>query len=145
MKMTIGENIKLLRKKAKLTQHELALRANISRSYLADIERNRYNPSVETIKDIAQALNVPISSIIDGTSETDLPNLTKKDERDIQKKLQEIINDLNSKDGYAALDGKSIDELDEEDRELLIASLENSLRLAKKIAKQKFTPKKYRK
>ena len=35
--------------------------------------------------------------------------------------------------------------LDDETRELLKASLENSIRIAKINAKQKFTPKKYRK
>jgi len=55
-----------------------------------------------------------------------------------------MINNLDTKDGYAAYDGHSMDDMDEEDRELLKASLENSLRLAKRMAKQKFTPKKYR-
>ena len=40
--------------------------------------------------------------------------------------------------------GRILDELDEEDRELLIGSWENTLRLTKRMAKQKFTPKKYR-
>lgn len=144
--MSVGENIKSLRKKAGLTQLELAERSNISRSYLADIERNRYNPSVETIKAIAKALKVPISSIVDQQSEwnSKLPELTEQDERDIAKDIQRIINSLEGKNGYAAFDGLDINEIDEEDKELLIASLENSLRLAKRIAKQKFTPKKYR-
>jgi hypothetical protein len=35
--------------------------------------------------------------------------------------------------------------LDNESKELLRISLENSMRLAKQMAKKKFTPKKYRK
>ena len=35
--------------------------------------------------------------------------------------------------------------LDEETRQLLRASLENQLEMTKRLAKQKFTPKKYRK
>jgi hypothetical protein len=35
--------------------------------------------------------------------------------------------------------------MDEEDRELLRISLENTLRMSKEMAKKKFTPKKYRK
>jgi transcriptional regulator with XRE-family HTH domain len=73
-----------------------------------------------------------------------LPELNSKDEKDIEKELQKMIDSLDS-GGYAAFDGQTLDDMDEDDRELLIASLERSLRLAKKIAKQKFTPNKYRK
>ncbi|AEV17601.1 Immunity repressor protein, phage-related protein [Geobacillus thermoleovorans CCB_US3_UF5] len=83
--------------------------------------------------------------IADDVQKNTLPELTEKDERDIQKELENIIKGLKTGNGFAAFGGVDIDELDEEDRELLIASLENSLRLAKRIAKQKFTPKKYRK
>ncbi|MED3732517.1 XRE family transcriptional regulator [Geobacillus sp. FSL K6-0789] len=93
-----------------------------------------------TYKDLMEA-----AGYIDDNTKTDLPELTEKDERDVQKELEKIIKGLKTGSGFAAFGGVDIDELDEEDRELLIASLENSLRLAKRIAKQKFTPKKYRK
>ncbi|NUK29484.1 helix-turn-helix transcriptional regulator [Parageobacillus sp. VR-IP] len=143
----IGDNIKFFRKKAKMTQVELAEKANISRSYLADVERNRYNPSFDTLKAIASALNVPISSLIgeedakNSNRDTQLPELTEKDERDIAKDLQRIMDSLESREGLM-YDGEP---LDEETRELIRISLENSMRLAKQIAKKKFTPKKYRK
>jgi transcriptional regulator with XRE-family HTH domain len=143
----IGDNIKFFRKKAKMTQVELAEKANISRSYLADVERNRYNPSFETLKAIASALNVPISSLIgeedakNSNHDTQLPELTEKDERDIAKDLQRIMDSLESREGLM-YDGEP---MDEETRELIRISLENSMRLAKRIAKKKFTPKKYRK
>ncbi|MEK3947314.1 helix-turn-helix transcriptional regulator [Paenibacillus sp. FSL H7-0703] len=63
--MSIGQNIKTLRKQKKLTQVELAKKANMSRSYLADVEGNRYNPSLETLRSIADALGVSISVITD--------------------------------------------------------------------------------
>lgn len=113
------------------------------------IERNLKNASIDNVIKICKVLGIKADDLAreeyNGDDTSSLPELTNKDERDIQKKLEEIINSLNSTDGYAALDGKTIDEIDEEDRELLIASLENSLRLAKRIAKQKFTPKKYKK
>lgn len=147
--MSIGEKIKKFRKEAGLTQVELAKRANMSRSYLGDLEGNRYNPSVSTLNAIADALDVKVSDLMEeNVKESDwdskLPELTEKDEKDITKELERIINKLSS-NGYSAFDGETIDEMDEEDKELLIASLENSMRLAKRMAKQKFTPKKYRK
>lgn len=54
--MSIGNEIRNLRKQRGLTQFELAERANISRSYLAGVEGDRYNPSVDTLQKIAAAL-----------------------------------------------------------------------------------------
>jgi SOS-response transcriptional repressor LexA len=58
--MQIGQRIKKIRKGLGFTQLELALKANISRSYLADVENNRYNPSINTLEKIADALNVSV-------------------------------------------------------------------------------------
>jgi len=146
IKMSIGEKIKIHRKKAGLTQVVLAEKAKMSRSYLADLERNRYNPSLDTLSAIAEALNINVSNLINDEEQKNTfdPDLTEKDEKDIQKELQKMIDGLEGKNGYAHFNGQSIDDMDEEDKELLISSLENSLRIAKRLAKQKFTPKKYR-
>lgn len=103
--------------------------------------------SVDNIIKICQELGITVEEMermAEGKKDIEFPELTKKDERDIQKRLQEMIDDLGNQEAYAAFDGQSFEDMDEEDRELLIASLENSLRLAKRLAKQKFTPKKYR-
>ncbi|CQR71648.1 transcriptional repressor DicA [Sporomusa ovata DSM 2662] len=75
------------------------------------------------------------------TSSKTLPPLTPKDEREIAKDLEAMLAALDDKSGMAAYN----DPEDEEDKELLRASLEYSMRLAKQMAKKKFTPKKYRK
>ena len=67
--------------------------------------------------------------------------LTKKDERDIERKLSETLNALGGQDSLM-FDGEPMDDMT---RELLETSIRNSLEMAKKIAKQKYTPKKYRK
>lgn len=72
----------------------------------------------------------------------DLPPLTYKDERDIVRDLEKMLADMDDKNALAATGG-TVD--DKEDRELLKASLLTSMQLAKRIAKKKFTPKKYRK
>lgn len=66
----------------------------------------------------------------------------EKDERDIQKELQSLIDDLSNADGMAF--SKKDNEMSEATREALIISLENALRIAKIEAKKKYTPKKYR-
>lgn len=61
--MKLGDKIKLLRKEKGFTQKELAAAANISRSYLADLEGNRYNPSMDVAESIAKALGVTIHAL----------------------------------------------------------------------------------
>ncbi len=69
--MHIGENIKYFRRALHLTQQQLAEKASISRSYLADVEKNRYNPSLDTMKKIAEALGIHPSELLDKEIETD--------------------------------------------------------------------------
>ncbi|OPG98403.1 hypothetical protein B2I21_08620 [Chryseobacterium mucoviscidosis] len=66
--MSIGLNIKKWRKERGLTQVQLAEKTNLSRSYVADIERERYNPSVETLETISKALNVKFSELVDANN-----------------------------------------------------------------------------
>lgn len=54
--MSFGDLLKKMRKEAKLTQGGLAKKAQISRTYLSDVENNRYNPSVSFIQKITEAL-----------------------------------------------------------------------------------------
>jgi transcriptional regulator with XRE-family HTH domain len=63
--MQIGNRIKAIRKERGITQTDLALKAGMSRTYLADIEGNRYTPSLNILKVIADALNLRISDIIE--------------------------------------------------------------------------------
>ncbi len=67
--------------------------------------------------------------------------LNPRDERDIAKRLDNTLSDLENSQSTLMFYGEP---LDDETRELLKASLENSIRIAKINAKQKFTPKKYR-
>jgi transcriptional regulator with XRE-family HTH domain len=58
--MNIGNAIKLVRIKRKLSQADLALRADISVSYLSLLERSKRDPALSIITKIAMALNMPI-------------------------------------------------------------------------------------
>lgn len=69
------------------------------------------------------------------------PTLTEKEEKDIQKKLDNILNQLDNETGLM-FDGEVVDD---ETKEKLRISLEMVMRGAKKEAKEKFTPKKYKK
>ncbi|KOR93923.1 helix-turn-helix domain-containing protein [Geobacillus stearothermophilus] len=147
-----GSYIRQLREKKGYTINQLSLYSGVSSAQISRIENGlRGVPKPETIKKLSEALGhsyedlMQAAGYISDDTKEHLPNLTERDERDIQKELEKLIRGLKTGSGFASFGGMDIDELDEEDRELLIASLENSLRLAKRIAKQKFTPKKYRK
>ncbi|KSV17373.1 DNA-binding protein [Dehalococcoides mccartyi] len=58
-----GERIRDLRKKAGVSQEELADRASVHRTYLGGIERGERNPSLKNIYAIAQALKVSLSDL----------------------------------------------------------------------------------
>ena len=111
------------------------------------LDRGIGNASIDNVIKVCEGLGITTDELVkmaEGQSINKVIELTPKDERDIQKELQKMIQGLGS-NSYAAFDGETLDDMDQEDRELLIASLENSLRLAKRLAKEKFTPKKYRK
>ncbi|OLN21616.1 hypothetical protein BTO30_14135 [Domibacillus antri] len=149
--MAINNRIKELRKKIGLTQKQLAEKVNVSPQVISNWERKYTNPDHDDVKKLSQIFDCSTDFLLGLADETDssnrnaLPELSAKDERDIARDLEAMINSLESKNGMASFDGHTVDELDEEDRELLIASLEQSMRLAKRIAKQKYTPKKHRK
>jgi transcriptional regulator with XRE-family HTH domain len=60
----LGQNIKRLRLKAKLTQKQVADKADIHVNYYARIERNEENPSLEILKKLTKILKVKSSDIL---------------------------------------------------------------------------------
>lgn len=61
--MTVGENIKRIRKEKGLTQKELGELCNINEANIRKYESGRQNPKIETIDKIADALGVLTSQI----------------------------------------------------------------------------------
>lgn len=56
--MIIGSKIRDIRIRKGLKQIELARKAEISNTYLSDIENNRANPSLKTLAKIANVLEI---------------------------------------------------------------------------------------
>ncbi|MGG3663179.1 helix-turn-helix domain-containing protein [Bacillus gobiensis] len=152
MENITGKRLEKLREERGWTKSLVAKKLGIkTMSTYANWEYGLRKPDGEMLSKIADLYDVSTDFLHGRTDkrkldwESKLPELTPNDEKDIQKELEKMIKNLNSKDGYSHFGGHSIEELDKEDKELLIASLENSLKLAKRMAKQKFTPNKYRK
>lgn len=62
--LAFGRAIREIRHELGISQEELALRADIQRSYLGGIERGERNPSLTNIVKIARTLEVPPSEIL---------------------------------------------------------------------------------
>lgn len=62
--MTVGQRIKEARKKAALTQKELAEKLGITYQTLAQWENDLRNPKLETLQRISAALEIPISTFL---------------------------------------------------------------------------------
>ena len=54
----IGNRIRLHRKKLRLNQEKLALKANVDRTYLAGVEQGKRNISIRILEKIIIALEV---------------------------------------------------------------------------------------
>lgn len=147
-----GDKLKKIRIERELSQQQLADLLGTSKQVISRYETNQRTPKITVAQEYADKLNVPLNYLIDEnissnsspSTNTTLPPLTAKDERSIQKRLESVLNDLMpNNNAIAYYDGE--EPLSDEDKELLRISLENTMRLAKQMAKQKFTPKKYRK
>ena len=139
------ERIKERRLKLEMSYQDLSDATGISKSTLQRYETGYIKKvPINQIEILAKALHTTPSYLMgwDNTV-TEAPSvpLTPRDERQIAADLEKMLADLDSKNAMAAMGGTVEDD---EDRELLKASLQATMRLAKKIAKEKYTPKKYR-
>lgn len=113
----------------------------LSRSIAAKWKNTKTNPSAEVLPKIAKYFDVSVDYLLGATEKEKMPVLTAKDERDISKKLEEALSQLESSQDGLMFQGEP---LDDATKELIAISLRNSLEMGKKLAKQKFTPKKYK-
>lgn len=69
----IGKNIHKIRKKKGLTLSELADKANISKSYLSNIERElNDNPSIQVVEKVSKVLGVDVKTLLDSKLENQI-------------------------------------------------------------------------
>jgi len=61
---SIGAHIREMRELKGWSQRQLAIKADISNTAISRIERDKYNPSIDTLTSIAYALNVNVTSFL---------------------------------------------------------------------------------
>lgn len=147
------QKLKELRIERGIQQKDLAALLGIGANTLSQYENGKREPDNNTLVQLADYFGVSTDYLLGRTDTpkkkappqsngTFEPKLTKRDEFDISRRLDEMLSELDKSDSALMFDGEP---LDDESRELLISSLENSIRMAKIINKRKYTPKKYRK
>lgn len=70
----LGEKIRELRREKGLSQEEFAFQCNLDRTYISDVERGKRNISIINLRNIADALEVPLSKLFEDFSSTKLQN-----------------------------------------------------------------------
>ncbi|SCH32698.1 HTH-type transcriptional regulator immR [uncultured Ruminococcus sp.] len=139
----MNNRIRELRKQHKMTMKELGAVVGLAESTISQYETGKRQPDNETLLKLGEYFNTSVDYLLGSTrTNENAPTLTQKDERDIEKRLQNTIEELESLQDGLTFSGEA---LDDESRELLAISLKNSLEIAKRAAKQKYTPKKYKK
>lgn len=64
--IAFGKRLRTLRLRQKLSQEQLALAADLDRSYVGGVERGERNVSLINLKKLAQALHTDVSTLLRG-------------------------------------------------------------------------------
>lgn len=128
-----------LRQTKNLSQLELSKQLNISNVTLSQYENGVRKPDITTITDLAKYFNVTTDYLLGNSN---IKQLSRKDEIDIQKDLEEMKKDMTKGTLRLSLDGEIVDD---EIKQFILDNMENTLILAKIKAKEKFNPNKNKK
>ena len=147
--MTFSERLKQLRAQRGLTQDTLSKQSGLTKSSIAMYETGKRKPKIEVLELLADFFNVDLDYLVGKSDRTTviappapqksdgLPELNARDERDIERDLEDMLHSVAQADYKAPGD--------EEDTEALRAALRVAMIQAKRTAKKKYTPRKYRK
>ncbi len=78
MVKSIGERIKSLRNERNMTLAELSQKTNLSPSYLSQLERDKTTPSISSLVEIANAMDVNVRYFFEEEKSTELAFVTRK-------------------------------------------------------------------
>lgn len=138
------EKFKKLLDSRGVTPYRVSKETGLSTATLSDWKTGKSKPKQDKLIKIADYFGVTVDYLMtgQGNSPTE-PQLTKKDERDIAKDMENIIQKLrNNESGPASYDGEPISE---GDIDLLAGQIELMIRRLKVINKEKYNPNKNKK
>ncbi len=65
---TVGTRVRAARKVAGITQYELGRRAGLDQAVISNLETGKHDPRAETLRRLAQALNLSLAGLLVGSS-----------------------------------------------------------------------------
>ena len=139
-KEIMARNIKYYMDLHGKTRNEICEALGVKYTTFSDWVRGNAYPRIDKIEMLANYFGIEKSDLVEDKNKKS--KLSEKDEKDIAKRLEAALSDLENQQEALMFSGEP---LDDNTRELLKASLENSIRIAKINAKEKYTPKKYKK
>ena len=81
--MDIGDRLRELRERKKLSQGDIEKRTGLIRCYVSRVENGHTIPSIETLEKLARALEIPMYQLFyEGEKPPELPNLIKRKSAD---------------------------------------------------------------
>lgn len=137
---TFADRLNFLLTNAEMRPIDLSNATGIDKSSISRYLNGEYVPKQRRLTKIARALNADEGWLLTGVDQKrsiESFELSRKDEREIESDLEDMMNSISS----AAYEGGD----DIEDLEAFKATIKAAMIQAKKIAKKKYTPKKYRK
>ncbi len=139
------ENFERLLELNHMTIYKFCKDTNVSESTIYTWKKKRTRCSAKLQKIVCEYFKVSADFLMYGKEQEKDPNpgLTARDNRDITKDLDRIMEKLNSKESGPATYGG--EELDQEAVELFLDELEIALKRLKIINKEKYTNKRYKK
>lgn len=140
--MTLSDRIQLLLEANGISQSELEKNLGFGKGTMTKW-KGTTAPSADKLLKIAEYFNVTLDYLMTGNEglSTKDTGLTPKDERDIEKILNQTREQLLSQEGLM-FDG---DPATPEAIESILSAMQVGMEMAKKKNKEKYTPKKYKK
>lgn len=135
--MIMKERVKQLCKEKGVSMNTAESEMGLAKGYISKLGKS--NPNQKTLQKMSDYFGVPVTYLMYGDRD-EKEKLSTQNKRDVAKNLDEILEAIDSDDGLM-FDGAAFDE---ETKEYLKNSISVSLTNAKIMAKEKYTPKKYR-
>ena len=139
--MTVFDRIEQLRKTQNLSQGKLEKELGFSNGSISKWRNS--TPTYERLQKVADYFGVSVDYLMTGETPEEKKDvtLTRRDERDIEKILDQTREQLLSQEGLM-FDGQPASP---EAVESILSAMQVGMELAKKKNKEKCTPKKYKK
>lgn len=134
------ERIINLRENRDWSQKDLADRLDMNKVTMNKIENMNRAVTLEELTKMAGIFNVSTDYLLGQSEKRHHYELTEKDEKDIAKQAEDIINGIDTKAGLSFYGETATEEQLQSMRDII----ETGLRINKEKAKKKFTTKKYR-